>query len=92
MMFSPTLKNEISFYSMTYHDDPYEVVSAVGPAASLADNPNLPHCFRSATRGLTTSLCVVNRIRRVVLTFLPSSLNRHVTIVLVPSLLVVVVP
>lgn len=68
-----------------------EVVSAAGPAPSLAERPNLLQFFRSATRGLTTSLCVVNRIRRVVLTFFPSSLKRHVTIVLVPSLFVVVV-
>ena len=47
--------------------------------------------LRSATLGLTTSLCTVNRILRVVLTFLPSSLNLHEAIVLVPSLFVVVV-
>lgn len=53
---------------------PTEVVSGAGPWASLALEPNLAHPLRSATRGLTTSLCVMRRIRRVVLTFLPSSL------------------
>lgn len=62
-----------------------------GPAVSFAERPNFDHDFRSATRGLTTSLCVVNRMRRVVFTFLPSSLNLQVIIVLVPSLFVVVV-
>ncbi len=62
-----------------------------GPGPSFAESPNLLHCFRSATLGLTISLCVVNRIRRVVLTFFPSSLNLQVIIVLVPSLFVVVV-
>jgi hypothetical protein len=60
------------------------------PRASFADRPNFPQLLRSATLGLTTSLCVVNRILRVVLTFLPSSLYLHVMIVLVPSLFVVV--
>ena len=54
---------------------PTLVVSDAGPAPSFAERPNFAHCFRSATRGLTTSLWVVNRIRRVVLTFFPSSLS-----------------
>jgi hypothetical protein len=70
---------------------PTEVVSLAGPGASLAERPNFDHDLRSATRGLTVSLIVVKRIRRVVFTFFPSSLRRQVTIVLVPSLFVVVV-
>jgi hypothetical protein len=69
---------------------PTEVVSMAGPALSFADRPNFDHDLRSATRGFTTSFTTVVRIRLVVLTFLPSSLNRHVTMVLVPSLLVVI--
>lgn len=37
---------------------PTDVVSAAGPAPSLALWPNLPHVLRSATRGLTVSVCV----------------------------------
>ena len=70
---------------------PTDVVSLAGPAPSFCDRPNFDQALRSATRGFTTSLCTVNRIRRVVLTFFPSSLNLQLTIVLVPSLLVVVV-
>jgi len=70
---------------------PTEVVSVAGPAVSFCESPNFAHDLRSATRGLTTSLMVVKRMRRVVFTFLPSSLKRHETMVLVPSLLVVVV-
>jgi hypothetical protein len=68
-----------------YHE-PWKDKPAAGPFPSLADRPNLDQVLRSATRGLTTSRCVVKRIRRVVLTFLPLSSNRHVTMVLVPSL------
>ncbi len=69
---------------------PTEVVSNAGPALSFAERPNFDHDLRSATRGLTVSLWTVVRMRRVVLTFLPSSLNRYVMIVFVPSLLVVI--
>lgn len=66
---------------------PTDVVSGAGPAPSLELRPNLAHVLRSATRGLTVSLCVMYRMRRVVLTFWPSSLMRYEIIVLVPSLL-----
>lgn len=54
---------------------PTEVVSPAGPAGSLADRPNLGHCLRWATRGLTTSRWVMRRMRRVVLTVWPLSLR-----------------
>jgi hypothetical protein len=53
---------------------PTLVVSVTGPAGSFALAPNLAQALRSATRGLTTSRCVMKRIRRVVLTFWFSSL------------------
>lgn len=64
---------------------PTEVVSPAGPAGSLAERPNLGHCLRWATRGLTTSRCVMRRMRRVVLTVWPLSLKRYEMTVLVPS-------
>ena len=70
---------------------PTDVVSLAGPAPSFCERPNFDQAFRSATLGFTTSLCTVNLMRRVVLTFLPSSLNLQLTMVLVPSLFVVVV-
>lgn len=65
---------------------PTDVVVVTGPGASLADSPNLAHDLRSATRGSTISLCVVSRIRRVVLIFLPASESEYEMMVLVPSL------
>lgn len=69
---------------------PTEVVSKEGPGGWPFSSPNLLHALRSATCGFTCSLTTVVRIRRVTLTFLPSSLKRYDTIVLVPSLLVVI--
>lgn len=70
---------------------PTEVVSGAGPALSFSDFPNLAQDLRSATRGFTTSFTSVVRMRRVVLTFFPSSFSLQETVVIVPSLLVVVV-
>lgn len=53
---------------------PTDVVSGAGPGGSFALRPNLDQVFRSATRGFTVSVWVMNRMRRVVLTFSPSSL------------------
>lgn len=47
-----TLGRKIMFSAM-------EVVSAAGPAPSLALAPNLAQLLRSATRGLTFSVCVM---------------------------------
>ena len=68
-----------------------ETVSVWGPAALPFSCPNFAHDLRSATRGLTTCLMTVFLMRRVVLTFLPSSLMRYDTIVSVPSLFFVTV-
>ena len=68
---------------------PTEVVSKDGPGGWPFSLPNLDHARRSATRGLTFSLTMVVRMRRVVFTLLPSSLKRYDMTVLVPSLLVV---
>lgn len=65
---------------------PTLVVSICGPLGSFSERPNLGRTLRSATRGLTTSRWVTMRMRRVVLTFLPSSSKRYVIVVLVPSL------
>lgn len=64
---------------------PTDVVSDTGPRGSLAERPNLGHFLRSATRGFTTSRCVMRRMRRVVLTVWPCSFRRYEMTVLVPS-------
>jgi hypothetical protein len=64
---------------------PTEVVVRSGPAGWPFSAPNFVHSRRSATLGSTYSFLIVVLILRVVLTFLPSSFSRHVTIVLVPS-------
>lgn len=66
-----------------------DTVSVCGPAGLPFSWPNFAHDLRSATRGLTTCLITVFLMRRVVLTFLPSSFMRYDTIVSVPSLFLV---
>ena len=94
IMFSPTLVVSEAGWSheqISQHSPLDWNTFKLTPAASFWDNPNLPQDFLSATLGFTISLTFVNLMRRVVLTFFPSSLNLQVTIVCVPSLLVVVV-
>jgi len=66
---------------------PTVVVLGLGPFPSPTASPNFTHPFcRAATRGLSLTLRVTYRTRRVVLTCLPSSLIRYVIDVSVPSL------
>ena len=69
---------------------PTLVVSVWGPAGRPASAPNLAHCRRSATRGLTFSRTTVFLMRRVCLTFWPSSRITKVTMVSLPSLFLMI--